>query len=180
MDIKHLEQFFQYIKAHDIEVYNEFSLQHELGIFLRITYPQYKVQFERNVSYFGISNTIKKEIDISIVSGMDRYAVELKYPTNGQYPEQLYSFVKDIKFVEQLKERGFSKTFTIALVKDRPFYEGKDNSGIYDYFRGSRVVKGIVYKPTGPLKNSEFIDIVGEYSIDWSILDDRRYFIVEI
>lgn len=180
MEIKHLEQFFEYITAHNIEVYNEFSLQHELGIFLRMTLPQHKVQFERNVSYFGISNTVKKEIDISIVGGDDRYAVELKYPTNGQYPEQLYSFVKDIKFMEQLKEHGFSKTYTVALVRDRPFYEGKDNSGIYDYFRGSRIVRGKIYKPTGQLKNSEFIDITGEYPISWRLLEDRRYFIVEI
>lgn len=96
MESKHLEQFFEYIIDQNIEVYNEFSLQHELGVFLRSTFPLDKVQFERNVSYFGISNTVKKEIDISIVCGKDRYAVELKYPTNGQYPEQLYSFLKDI------------------------------------------------------------------------------------
>lgn len=180
MEIKHLEQFFEYITAQNVEVYNEFSLQHELGIFLRTTLPQYKIQFERNVSYFGISHTVKKEIDISIVNGKDKYAVELKYPTNGQYPEQLYSFVKDIKFMEQLEEQGFSKTFTVALVKDRPFYEGKDNSGIYDYFRGSKVVQGRIYKPTGQLKNSDFIDVAGVHRIDWRLLGDRRYFIVEI
>lgn len=82
--------------------------------------------------------------------------------------------------MEQLKEQGFSKTFSVALVKDRPFYEGKDNSGIYNYFRGSRIVRGRIYKPTGQLKNSEFIDINGEYPISWRLLDDRRYFIVEI
>ena len=180
MEIKHLEQFFEYITAHNIEVYNEFSFQHELGIFLRMTLPQYKVQFERNVSYFGISNTVKKEIDISIVGDEDRHAVELKYPTNGQYPEQLYSFAKDIKFMEQLKEQGFTKTFSVALVRDRPFYEGKDNSGVYDYFRGSKVVQGRIYKPTGQLKNSDFIDVAGVHQINWRLLDDRRYFIVEI
>ncbi|MEJ9221544.1 hypothetical protein P4H46_25520 [Paenibacillus glucanolyticus] len=180
MESKHLEQFFEYITAQNIEVYNEFSLQHELGIFLRTTLPQYKIQFERNVSYFGISETVKKEIDISIVGDKDRYAVELKYPTNGQYPEQLYSFVKDIKFMEQLKEQGFSKTFSVALVGDRPFYEGRDNSGIYDFFRESRIVRGRIYKPTGQLKNSGFIEIAGEYPISWRLLGDRRYFIVEI
>lgn len=180
MESKHLEQFFEYITAQNIEVYNEFSLQHELGIFLRSIFPQYKVQFERNVSYFRISHTAKKEIDISILCGTERYAVELKYPMNGQYPEQLYSFVQDIKFMEQLKEQGFSKTFTVALVRDRPFYEGKDNSGIYDYFRGSKVVQGRVYKPTGQLKNSDFIDIAGVHRIDWRLLGDRRYYIVEI
>ena len=45
-----------------VEVYNEFSLQHELGIYLRDqlkknpeyqNYNGYKVQFERNTKYFG-------------------------------------------------------------------------------------------------------------------------------
>ena len=27
--------FFKLVGSHDIEIYNEFSLQHELGIFLR-------------------------------------------------------------------------------------------------------------------------------------------------
>lgn len=31
MEIKHLEQFFEYITTQNVEVYNEFSLQHELG-----------------------------------------------------------------------------------------------------------------------------------------------------
>lgn len=33
------------------------------------------------------------------------YAIELKYPKNGQYPEQMYSFIKDIKFMQQVKEK---------------------------------------------------------------------------
>ena len=54
-------------------VYNEFSLQHELGFFLRrrLKGEGYKVEFERNVSFFGIINgngnkLTKHEIDISI------------------------------------------------------------------------------------------------------------------
>ncbi len=47
-----LEQFFTYVEDNKIELYNEFSLQHELGIYLRDKLPEYKIQFERNVSYF--------------------------------------------------------------------------------------------------------------------------------
>ncbi|MNB90164.1 hypothetical protein D3C81_880290 [compost metagenome] len=71
--------------------------------------------------------------------------------------------------MKQLKEQGFSKTFTVALVKDRPFYEGKDNSGIYDYFRGSKVVQGRVYKPTDNLRIAILlmllgcIELIGDY-----------------
>ena len=55
----------------------------------------------------------------------EKYAIELKYPRNGQYPEQMYSFVKDIIFMEQLKTEGFDATFSMVLVDDKLFYEGK-------------------------------------------------------
>lgn len=119
-----VDDFFLFIQSKSIEIYNEFSLQHELGIFLREKLPDYRIQFERNVSYFLInSKTIKKEIDISIFNDdkSERYAIELKHPLNGQYPEQMYSFVKDVKFMEQLKENGFTKTAVVVLVSDRPF-----------------------------------------------------------
>lgn len=95
------------------------------------------MQFERNVSYFTSDNkTTKKEIDIAVFSEdkTEKYAIELKCPLNGQYPEQMYSFVKDIKFMEELKDRGFNKTATVTLVSDRSFYEGHNNEGIYKYF----------------------------------------------
>ncbi len=136
-------KFFDIVDQQSIEIYNEFSLQHELGIFLREALPMYKVQFERNISFFtNDKSTVKKEIDIVIFSHdrAEKYAIELKCPLNGQYPEQLYSFVKDIKFMEQLKKRGFTKTCCVVLVSDRPFYEGKLNEGIYKYFREEKSV----------------------------------------
>lgn len=95
-----IEEFFLCVQSNDIEIYNEFSLQHELGIFLRKKLQDYRIQFERNVSYFTSDNkTIKREIDITIFNEdkSEKYAIELKCPLNGQYPEQMYSFVKDIK-----------------------------------------------------------------------------------
>ena len=79
-------------------IYNEFSLQHELGIFLREKLSNiYKVEFERNVNFFlGKENSkklIKKEIDIVVYDKErdEKIAIELKYPLNGQYPEQMFS-----------------------------------------------------------------------------------------
>ena len=95
MNIEHIiSDFMKHIIAGEIEVYNEFSLQHELGIFLRDRLTDYKVQFERNTTFFGISGTVKHEIDIAIFNDNERYAIELKYPLNGQYPEQMFSFVQ--------------------------------------------------------------------------------------
>ena len=39
----------------------------------------------------------------------------------------MYSFVKDIKFMKELKENGFIKNAVVTLVSDRPFYEGRSN-----------------------------------------------------
>ena len=183
MNLKNLiVSFWNYYKEHDIEIYNEFSLQHELGIYLRNELPDYKVQFERNISYFySNTKTIKKEIDIVIFSKdlKDKYSIELKFPRNGQYPEQMFSFIKDIKFMEELKEIGFNKTFVMTVVDDHNFYSGKSNKGdIYNYFRGNETIHGTIYKPTGSKK--ENIEIKGSYNINWDDVDDYKYYIIEI
>jgi len=51
------------VEEGSVDIYNEFSLQHELGIFLREELSDYKVQFERNTKFFGIYGTIKHEIE---------------------------------------------------------------------------------------------------------------------
>ncbi len=185
LDIRHLiEDFFLYVQSPNIEIYNEFSLQHELGIFLRKRLQGYLIQFERNVSYFTPDNkTIKKEIDITIFNEdkSEKYAIELKCPLNGQYPEQMYSFVKDIKFMEELKSRGFTKTATVTLVSDRPFYEGHNNKGIYKYFREEHSVYGSIFKPTGVRKNEDYITLSGKYDFIWQDLSGgRKYYVIEI
>ena len=48
---KIIDSFVAEIKSKSIEIYNEFSLQHELGILLRNKINNKKVQFERNVGY---------------------------------------------------------------------------------------------------------------------------------
>lgn len=50
--LKIVEQLIACLKSGHIEIYNEFSLQHEIGILMRQAYPERIVQFERNVSFF--------------------------------------------------------------------------------------------------------------------------------
>src|SRR5229473_5006125 len=107
-----LPEFTELIASGKAEIYNEFSLQHEIGVFLRARLPEFVLRFERNVSYFfeERSGFTKREIDISVFSADKttlHYAIELKYPRNGQYPEQMFSFCKDIAFAEELKAAGF-------------------------------------------------------------------------
>ncbi|NCA78501.1 MAG: hypothetical protein EOM90_19400, partial [Alphaproteobacteria bacterium] len=132
-DFTVVSDFVEKIAKGEIEIYNEFSLQHEMGIILRSKFPDYKVQFERNVSFFSLTGEfIKSEIDIVIYSQKKQkqptlhYAIELKFPRNGQYPEQMFSCCKDILFAEQLKKgefkNGFERAFLIIFADDPLFY----------------------------------------------------------
>jgi len=167
----------------DIEIYNEFSLQHELGILLRTLLPQKKIQFERNVSFFGFdkSKFEKREIDIAVYDNeaclLDA-AIELKFPRNGQHPEQMYSFCKDVVFAEQLKASGFNKAYVVIFAEDRLFYEG-GQEGIYGFFRGGRNLSGVIPKPTGK-RNSE-LTISGSYKVVWrDVCNSLKYTIIEV
>ena len=62
-------EFINQLKLGQIDIYNEFSLQHELGIFLRDRLNGLKIQFERNIKDLGYSPKElfkKREIDIAI------------------------------------------------------------------------------------------------------------------
>ncbi|RDE70780.1 hypothetical protein [Aggregatibacter segnis] len=177
--------FTEYLKNNkEIEIYNEFSLQHELGVFLRgelkgnFQEEKYKVQFERNVSFFKLDKSkleegfVKREIDICIYNEEEKYAIELKFPTNGQVPEQMYAFIKDIKFMEQVKESGFTGAFSVCLVNNSEFYSLKSkNDDIYSYFRiedAELPSSKEIEKPTG--KRDQRIKLKKSYRIKWNEL----------
>jgi len=172
----------QLVETKEVEIYNEFSLQHEFGLFLRSKSAGIKVQFERNIAFFGLNKAEfeKREIDICVFSDVEDplLAVELKYPRSGQYPEQLFSFCKDMVFLEQLRESGFQKCAFVAVVEDRPFFDGRQ-TGIYSSFRGGPPLHGEVVKPTGAKDQTLFVS--GSYPIAWtSIGDGKRYLVIEI
>jgi hypothetical protein len=191
MDITNLlKDFMEQINKGKIEVYNEFSLQHELGIFLRGNkkLKGYKIQFERNTKYFNIKENIKHEIDIVIYKENKKHekssclAIELKYHLNGQYPEQMYSFIKDIKFMEELSENGFENTYCLTLVQDDKYYSvHRKPDDIYAYFRNKEKIAGKISKPTG--NKDETIELNGEYSVEWQELsnfEEMKYYIINI
>lgn len=177
---KLLEDFMRLEKTNgdDILVYNEISLQLELGLYLRQN--EYTVRFERNIGEYveDTSDFVKKEIDIVAYKGeneleTEKIAIELKFPRNGQYPEQMFSFVEDIKFMEQVKRvGGFSKTFVVVLVDDKNFYENNKwqpvPSGIYSYFRREVCIPANtkIDKPTGK-KVQSISELNNQYNSTW-------------
>lgn len=183
---KLLKDFFEKANVNNIDIYNEISLQLELGIFLRSQIKDYKIQFERNISFFGITGTTKHEIDIVIFNKdkKEKYAIELKFPKNGQYPEEMYSFIEDIVFMEELKRKGFTKTYTLVVVSDPLFYEGgRVKTGIYAYFRDSKLITGKISKPTGKNKGNSLLKVENSYTINWKDWKDCylcKYYFLEI
>lgn len=177
-----IREFMNLIALNKVEIYNEFSFQHELGICLRQKLSnKYKIQFERNVSYFQIGNTLKKEMDIVIFNDdkTEKYCIELKFPTNGQVPEQMYSMCKDIRFLEQLRENGFTGSYSVNLVIDSAYYTPNKNGSIYDKFRNEKKLYGVIEKPTG--KVHESIELKQIYKIVWNDINEKqKYFIVSI
>lgn len=167
-----------------VEIYNEFSLQHELGIYLRATLPSpWKVQFERPVDFFGLrrANFVKKEIDIACFTPdmRSKHMIELKFPRNGQVPEQMFKACEDIMFVKQLVSAGFGTSYFMMVVEDPLFYEGTRLPGIYRHFREGVSITGIIQKPTGA--KDQTVQIVGEHIIQWrSLAGSMKHALVEI
>ncbi len=179
-----IKPFIASIATGAVEIYNEFSLQHELGIFLRGVLPECKVQFERNVRFFfpkGDAPFIKREMDIAVFSPDKSgllYAFELKYPRNGQYPEQMFSFCKDLQFAEQLKGAGFLCAAVLIFAEDKLFHQGS-GEGIYGYFRTKTRLTGRIQKPTGP--KNEYVFLSGNYQVDWqSITQNLKYTVIDV
>lgn len=175
--------FMRAVGSGQVEIYNEFSLQHELGIFLRAQWPEFRIQFERNVSYFGVpkKDFTKRELDIAVFSP-DRktlqYAIELKFPRSGQHPEQMFSFCKDIAFAEELHAAGFKQTAFVAVADDPLFYRGTGD-GIYGYFRRQRPLAGTITKPTGA-KNDTVL-VRGPYIVRWlPVVGTTQYALVTV
>lgn len=131
-------------KFSDVCIYNEFSFQFELGKYLRIRFPDYKVQFERNISDFFINEAqynsekaqkirsavkapfYKREIDIVIFKGEnpwdagEKYAVELKYIMPSDNIDRAYELLEDIAFTQQLINHDNFKP-EIEIVNSKPF-----------------------------------------------------------
>jgi hypothetical protein len=127
------------------------------------------------------SDFVKKEIDISVFTPnqSEKYAFELKFPRNGQYPEQIFKACQDIRFLEQFHYGGFIRCYFVIVSDDPHFYERGKQEGIYKYFRASVPIHGYIRKPTGA--KDEAVELDGWYRIVWSPIDeDLKYAIVEV
>lgn len=180
-------------------IYNEFSLQFELGFFLREHLKGCRVQFEKNVEEFGADkqNFIKKEMDLVVLDEKKskKYAIELKFPTNGFYKKRMYHFVKDIQFMEQVKgcsetkgKLDFDKTYCLTIISDskkgKGFRDGKSvDQTIAKYFIDPKESDKKNEEIHGKIPNEDSCyDIAGRYSVEWKPIGstDFHYYLIEI
>lgn len=64
-----------------------------------------------------------------------KHCIEIKFPTNGQYPGQMFKICINVAFIEQLVQAGFDESYSLVLAKSKPFYMDKGGSDIYEMFR---------------------------------------------
>jgi hypothetical protein len=183
MDLVKIDELLKNIKFDDFFI--EATFQFKLLMQLAKIFNENCIFPERNIEYYyrlTSQDFSKKEVDIIIEQNNNlNIALELKMPMNGQVPEQMYKFVKDIKFLEELKATGiFDKCYLIVVTNDSNFWQGSKNDGIYSFFRNGQTLKGKIFKPTGNIKKEDCHQISGEYQIKWNIMDNNfRYFVVE-
>ena len=180
---KIITDFINQNASSGILVYNEISLQNELGLFFKN--EGYSVRFERNISRYitnRLSSFVKKEIDLIIFKGenedtsQQRAAIELKFPRNGQYPEQMRAFLKDIRFMEQVASSNIAEScYVLTLVDDKLFYDAKERNANYPYcfFRGEK--SKIPFNP--PLDKNNYNKTQPHskyYELTWKNLSDNH------
>jgi hypothetical protein len=174
---------------HPIRIYNEISFQIEIGVKLRNKIPngESRIFFEKNIKNYDkdVEEYVKREIDICINNNCNNEviesAIELKYPMNGQTPVQMFNFIKDIKFLEQIKEKngGEIRNYFIAICF-KNFYNGIRSDGIYGYFRSDE--NGNVSTIKGRIEyGGKSINLNGEYNVEWKEFSpELMYLIIEV
>ena len=193
MDLKRvMKDFFIEVVKKDVEIdidsfkrkiYNEYSLQYELANYLREKLTEYYVRIEKNIINVNADKTRMDIVLINKKNEKDNYAIELKFPLKGQYPEQMYKFIQDIDFMEKAKEK-YRKTYCVTLVKDKLFYSGNvyNEEKIYNYFRKNDEINipcEKIVKPTG--KKQTYVKLSKEYKEKWQKINEiYKYYILEI
>jgi hypothetical protein len=133
---------------------------------------------------------IKKEIDIYIThENGERYIIEFKMPKfDSGIPAEMYSAIKDVKFLEQLKHNGIDQCFSILFTNHEAFWNApRANAGIYQFFNGVGVNIQTIEEIHLPnfLHINGGINIVHNYQSNWENYIDTnninwRYYILEV
>ena len=190
--IDKINHFFTSIHQNPIELYSEFGLQFELAIFLRSNYPDLTVRLEypKPRIFNLLPQFIKKEIDIYITTEAgQKYVIELKMPKEDcGAPKEMYGAIKDVKFLEQLRQNWIDGCYAILVTKCQAFWQARRaDAGIYQFFNGQQVnlqSLEIRHLPNF-LHNQGPITLAGNYEGPWINYIDAhntnwKYYVLDI
>jgi hypothetical protein len=156
---------------------SEFTFQFRLCRYLETIDENALIELESSIYRYNYEKLTKKEIDIDILSSdnQTRTAIELKFIRDqGSYNIGMYKFCEDIRFLEELTERGFSHAYSIIFTTITEVYtkpkstlrpKNLENSSLYNCFRNDFELKGVLNIKTG--KMNESLTLRGEYKLLW-------------
>lgn len=182
--IKEIHNFFKKYKYKDIDFYGEAELQLKLGWHFMQYLPNFIIQVERPISEYGINKKLnKKEIDIVLIdkSSNEKYLIELKshFYRQSAYNKRIYFTLKDIEFLERLKETNvFKMVASVCFTESHYYYEipEKSNAQYSDFRRFHRIKKGVY-----TLTKECDVNIKNNYEINWiKLKDNNRYYVIEV
>lgn len=181
---KEIHNFFNKYRLEKIDFYGEAELQMKIGWHFMNTLKDYRIEAERPASIYGIDKKLsKKEIDLVLVNRdtNDKYAIELKshFFRQGAYNKRIHYTLKDIQFLEELKETNiFKSVISVCFTESHHYYEipNCSNAQFNEFRRYHRINKGI-HKCTNEID----VNIKHNYEIKWIKLKDKeRYYILEV
>lgn len=187
-----INQFFESITVSPIELYSEFGLQHELAIFLRSNFEDLTVRLEYPTSriFNPLPELVKKEIDLYVTNRQgEKFIIEIKMPKNDSgIPNQMYEAVRDIKFLEQMKNNHINGCFAILMTSHSSFWQAPQaNAGIYQFFNGEQINIQSLWQTNMPnfLHKKGEVRLHRNYSATWNnYLDvhniNWKYYVLEL
>lgn len=175
---QHLKGFFDlYVNDAAIELYNEFSVYHEVGNHLqRLFTADFRINYMRPVQFFDIyAPTAKTFIDIAIFDEeVDRYhAIEVVFIKDEPHLEKMFEICTGIRFMEELVEYGWRESY-VLLIADLPLERHPDGTHPHPLFRGETVIEGEIQSPDE--RAQTILDIRGSYTIEWNALEDGFHY----
>lgn len=173
---QHLKTFFEIYKQEDIiELYNEFSVYFRLGNHLENLFNvDYKIQFGREVDFFGIprETMVKPVLDIVVFDDdmTIQHAIEVVYIKDEPRLEKMFEICTGLRFMEQMMEHGWRESY-VLLIADIP---KQDNDEPHYIFHGETILEGTMQHPSG----EAVIELMGSYTIEWIAVDDEMHYAV--
>ncbi|MFY7741536.1 MAG: hypothetical protein ACOVQR_02735 [Flavobacterium sp.] len=173
-----IDHFFNHINANPIELYSEFGLQHEMALFIRMTYPNYRVRLEYHVRRINpnLINLVKWELDLFVTEpDGNTSVVEFKMPkSDSGAPAEMYSAIKDVKFLEQL-ENVVDNRYAVLVTNNVAFWNApRATSDIYHFFNGDEVnISSLLHQHTPAfLRDKPELILNNTHNAQWQELND--------